>query len=242
MSSRSYSRYAFANRKRYPSFRKSSSRSFKRPNNNGYRAIPYYASSRPNALYSTVTPQSMKVCLKYSSNYTMTTTAGLSGDQKFRLNSLFDSDYSGGGHQPRGHDQWSFLYERYRVDACKVQVICGSSSAGGYISVYGNKSVSTITDASECWESQNSSTKPVQVGATTVLNKYFSLPALAGDKKFEYEADDLNHALMTSDPQNQWIGHVVFAPSDIAISGVLNFTVILTYWATLSQPVALAQS
>jgi len=33
----------------------------------------------------------------------------------FRLNSLFDPDYTGGGHQPMGHDELATLYDNYQV-------------------------------------------------------------------------------------------------------------------------------
>lgn len=214
----------------------------KRTDNNGYVSTPYHVSAIPNSLYSTVAPQQMKVALKYSSIYTITTTAGLSGDQKFRLNSLFDSDYTSAGHQVRGHDQWAFIYEKYRVDTCKVEVIAGSTSTGGYISIVGNKSVASITDGSEPPESQNAITRPVQVGATTIVTKTFSIPALAGLLKRQYEGDDLNQALMGADPSNQWIGHVVFASSDLATSGVLNFMATITYYCSLFQPVQMGQS
>lgn len=240
---RNYSRYAFANRKRYPSFRKPTRRSTKpRLGNGGYSSIPRYVSSRPNASYSTLTPQSMRVCLKYTAIYTITTTSGLSSDQKFRLNSIFDSDYTGSGHQPRGHDQWSFLYEKYRVDACNIRLDCGSTSTGGYVSIVGDHSVTSISDATQAPEMQNSITRTVQAGATTTVSKHFSLPALSGLTKSQYEADDLNQALMSNDPGNQLIGHIVFVSSDVASVGVLNLMVTLTYYCTLFQPVQVAQS
>ncbi len=34
---------------------------------------------------------------------------------QFRLNSLFDPDYTGLGHQPAFRDQWNALYTKYRV-------------------------------------------------------------------------------------------------------------------------------
>lgn len=40
-------------------------------------------------------------------------------DHQFNMNSIYDPDRSGGGHQPLGRDQLSTLYSRYRVIACK---------------------------------------------------------------------------------------------------------------------------
>ena len=39
-----------------------------------------------------------------------------------RLNSLFDPNLSGLGHQPRGFDQLMAVYEKYTVVAAKITV------------------------------------------------------------------------------------------------------------------------
>lgn len=51
--------------------------------------------------------------------YCDTVTLGAGNTAHFwRINSLFDPDYSIGGHQPAFHDQWATLYGRYRVTFC----------------------------------------------------------------------------------------------------------------------------
>ncbi len=41
---------------------------------------------------------------------------------KFRLNSIFDPDVTSTGHQPRGHDQWNAIYNKYCVIGARVIV------------------------------------------------------------------------------------------------------------------------
>lgn len=41
---------------------------------------------------------------------------------RFSLNSLYDPDFSGGGHQPMQYDQLTGIYKRYLVHACKVEL------------------------------------------------------------------------------------------------------------------------
>lgn len=53
-------------------------------------------------------------------NLDLSSTGG--AENAFRLNSLFDPDFTGVGTQPVGFDQWSGLYNRYRVHSCKVHV------------------------------------------------------------------------------------------------------------------------
>lgn len=43
-------------------------------------------------------------------------------DRQFNLNSLFDPDRTGTGHQPMGFDQLKTFYNRYRVLSCKWEV------------------------------------------------------------------------------------------------------------------------
>ena len=48
---------------------------------------------------------------------------GVCGSEKvYRLNSLFDPDLSGVGHQPYGYDQLMAIYQRYKVIYCDVEV------------------------------------------------------------------------------------------------------------------------
>lgn len=53
-------------------------------------------------------------------NLDLSSTGG--AENAFRLNSLFDPDFTGTGTQPIGFDQWSALYNRYRVHSCSMHV------------------------------------------------------------------------------------------------------------------------
>jgi len=48
---------------------------------------------------------------------------------QFRLNGLFDPDFSLGGHQPMGFDEWSAFYGRYRVKSakCKIRAVSNTT-------------------------------------------------------------------------------------------------------------------
>lgn len=41
----------------------------------------------------------------------------------FRMNSIFDPDLTGGGHQPRGHDEMAQLYQGYQVYGVAYQIV-----------------------------------------------------------------------------------------------------------------------
>jgi len=66
-------------------------------------------------------PQQMKVRLKYVDEYVMTSTSGGTATQTFRMNSCFDPDYTGVGHQPYGFDQYAALFLKYTVLGSKLK-------------------------------------------------------------------------------------------------------------------------
>ncbi len=74
---------------------------------------------------NSVIPHSMRVELPYVSLAEVTTTsngaAGWGHFQTWSLNSIFDPDVSGVGHQPLGHDQWANLYHDYYVNKVRVR-------------------------------------------------------------------------------------------------------------------------
>lgn len=47
---------------------------------------------------------------------------GLCGHKLFRLNSIYDPDFSGSGHQASTHDQMALLFEDYVVTKCDYKV------------------------------------------------------------------------------------------------------------------------
>jgi len=69
-------------------------------------------------------PSSMRQTLKYSAINTLTSGTGLMGTQQaYLLNSIYDPDYTGGGHQPYGHDQMALIYNKYRVLSARVELV-----------------------------------------------------------------------------------------------------------------------
>jgi len=68
-------------------------------------------------------PESMRRQHTYCEMFTLTTGNLLFGTQQaFRLNSVYDMNYTGAGHQPYGHDQMAALYGKTRVLKCYVQL------------------------------------------------------------------------------------------------------------------------
>lgn len=69
----------------------------------------------------------------------------------WRLNSLFDPDQTGGGHRPGYTDEWSSLYDNYRVTSCRWYITCAPKRTPNYIQA----STTQVTDSSAHDQSHN---------------------------------------------------------------------------------------
>jgi hypothetical protein len=56
----------------------------------------------------------------------ITSTTGARGTQVFRLNDLFDVDFTGAGSQPEGFDELMAIYDRFRVYKSRLRLVGGS--------------------------------------------------------------------------------------------------------------------
>lgn len=65
-------------------------------------------------------PQELRTTLRYSDVVVLTSTVGSVSTYSFRLNSLYDPDFTGTGHQPYYFDQFAALYQRYCVKGAKI--------------------------------------------------------------------------------------------------------------------------
>ncbi len=80
------------------------------------RVSNFIARDIPSSLHSfSGIARKRTALLKYATEVTITGAPGANASHVFRLNSIFDPDFTGIGHQPLAHDQWALLYGRYTV-------------------------------------------------------------------------------------------------------------------------------
>lgn len=70
----------------------------------------------------TVIPDSAWVKFRYNDTFDNTIAANSDEVYTWRMNSLYDPDFTSTGGQPLGYDQWSVFFQRYCVFACKVSI------------------------------------------------------------------------------------------------------------------------
>lgn len=67
-------------------------------------------------------PDRLKTRLQYCDVVQLAASAGTPALYQFRMNGLYDPDYTGTGHQPQWFDQLSAVYQTYRVLGSKITV------------------------------------------------------------------------------------------------------------------------
>lgn len=65
-------------------------------------------------------PRSIITKLRYCDTISLTSTTGAVGSYVFRINSCFDPDLTGVGHQPLYYDQFAAIYNYYNVNGAKI--------------------------------------------------------------------------------------------------------------------------
>lgn len=68
-------------------------------------------------------PRSKMVKLRYTTEINLNPgAAGAAASYVFGANAMYDPDITGGGHQPKGFDEWMTFYDHYTVVGSKITV------------------------------------------------------------------------------------------------------------------------
>jgi hypothetical protein len=73
-------------------------------------------------------PEKMYTKMRYCDFYALTSTSGSIGKQVFKLNSTYDPDSTGGGHQPLYRDVYAGIYAEYSVVKATIKVTFTSNA------------------------------------------------------------------------------------------------------------------
>lgn len=162
--------------------------------------------------------------------YAETINTNSLGHYTFLLNSIYDPNFTGVGHQPYGHDTFSALYNRYRVISCSFKVTASSGTNVQLVALPANGGYS-FTTASEYKEnplckyriqSSNGNLQPV--------TGKVHIPSLVGRTKAQYMADDRYQAQFGSSPDELAVLNLgAFNSADGALSNIpLNVELVYT--------------
>jgi len=184
-----------------------------------------------NIVGRTLNPVAQRAIVKMK--YSEAVATGTDGLYTFNLNSVFDPNRTGIGHQPYGHDTFATLYNRYRVISCGWRIQCLVPSSGNAVNVgcLPANEVLLFTTVSEMRENPRAKyiTQSPGGGALTLHGKSY-IPSLVGRTKAQYMADDRYQAQVGSSPSELAILNIITTsnvdvPLQATIQVVLEYTV-----------------
>lgn len=189
----------------------------------------------------------LRVRLPYSFQSSMTEGAAALGNvYTFRINDVFDPDFTGGGLQPLGFDQYTQMYGRYHVMGFTAEVTYATRTAYPiFVGMYYSPQ-STTPASAVAWFVVNETVKVGMLGANVggnnvlVLKSKANIPRILGVTSSEYRSDQDFSAIVTNSPARLGYLHVfVVGRSNVA---TVDFSVRLYYDVEFSQPVSLSMS
>lgn len=183
--------------------------------------------------------RSYRVRIPYSHETGHITSLGTaSTGQAYRLNSLFDPDWTGTGHQPMQFDQLAGLYNKYMVYACKVDVEVSNPTTDGMYVGYNCYSAGsnqgsgyTLGDLAEL---RNCKMYPLNNSGSQVrrFSVYVPIHNLLGIPKLVYNTDRDNYAAdVTTNPAVYAAINFLALDSTNSATNSANWKITLTYYA-----------
>ncbi len=187
-------------------------------------------------------PDKMKLKVRYATSQSKSTTTVIS-THKFRGNSIHEPDATLSGHQPLGHDQWAAFYDKYFVSSCKIEIIhtCQTPDVPYIISCYPKNVVSTESNPDTIYEKGY---VRKQIGNNATRGKlvlFTSTNKIVGTGKIAV-TDNTYVADFGGSPAQQWYYHIHTQALDEATQVIVNYQVLLTYYATLFDRRSLTES
>ena len=187
--------------------------------------------------------------LNYSELFALTFSGvGVPGVYQFRVNSIFDPNLTGTGHQPLGHDELSYFYQRYRVKGMAYRISFANTEAKNaeiMISVRPNASYSTVIETVR--ESSYTVYKTMlgEDGTSRAYRSckgYASVAKLRGVKNSVVSNDDEYQALIGQNPVQVPVLTIYVNNQNTGQSLVVNVRVDLVYYVELFDRVLINQS
>lgn len=187
------------------------------------------------------------VRLRYCDNYNSTIAAATASSQVMNLNSAFDPDRTGTGHQPYGFDTMAALYNRYRVLKAHWRVSFTPGSLAYDVTVFPlngllSSSPTTASTFNTACEQQRSHVRSISpTGSSEGYRGSIDLIKLAGTTRTEYLADDRYEATVSASPAELMVLYVVWYNPNGSSTGT-GFTLEFDLDIDFHDPISLAGS
>lgn len=182
-------------------------------------------------------PDRCRVILKYTDLYSFTAAPNPSA-QVWKINSLFDPDLTGTGHQPQGFDQWSAFYNTYQVYGAKVDLEIANDTASASVQCVmamsdTNSSAYNVLDTTELKWTKYKIVGPASATNKTRMSMYMSIKKIHGFNDIsEVESTSAN---ITGDPTDLAFCWFKCQSMDILTNVKLFVRATITFYAVFSE-------
>lgn len=155
-----------------------------------------------------IIPDQMGTVLRYTDRVTLTCIAGVAEIYEFKINSIYDPDLSGTGHQPVGRDEWMNFYSRYRVLSAKCRAsFYNLETVASYMAeistAFSTERYIANSDPELLAQNPYSRYKRlslIQESSKAHLTQKTSIGPLLGESKESYKTDTSYHGTADADP------------------------------------------
>jgi len=179
-------------------------------------------------------PPSEAVTLRYSDMQAYA-PGSTYGQWTYRGNSLFDPDFSGGGHQPRYYDTYSSVYQYYRVNLSKIKITVSNYQAMSSVVMVVVPHTDIITATSyaamvELPYAKRTEQVPIstRMGAKSTITASASTMKICGLTKGQLQDQDFS-ASVGANPTRLWYWNIAFFDALGAQNVSVVFDVDLSY-------------
>lgn len=183
------------------------------------------------------------VRLKYADVFGFTVSAGSTSVQAMNLNSLFDPDRTGVGHQPYGFDQLAALFAHYRVFRTKWHIEFAGSSDRLHATVIPVNALPVTTSYSNLMEQPLAINKALSFdgGFPIKFKGSISLPKLTGASSVQYKTDDRYSAAVGASPTELMTLYIqLYNPTAAGVT--TSCSVVMVFYSEFYDPITLSAS
>lgn len=181
-------------------------------------------------------------CLKYHTRNNIALSGGIPNDFIFRLNSLFDPEYTLAGHQPLYFDQLAAIYSKYRVfkTSYVIKMIMQSDNANTVeTSVIPNNDLASYSNADLAAENPRAIYRQWNSQTPITIRGSQYLPALTGRPSSSYRSDDVYAAAVSQNPVETLGLHIVNISSS---TPTITLDVTMKFHCEFFDPLQVGQS
>lgn len=160
----------------------------------------------------------------------------ITDEYSFRGNSCYDPDYTGVGSQPVGFDQYSELYNEYRVMSSRISIEIVNNIASG-MNVTLMASTGAAGSGSFIGSSQQPYTKYKFAGGTSSSNKIYIKNFMKSSKMWgrPVKTEDNFAALINANPVNEWFWVFEAVSSNASTNLSYDMLVRIIYYVEFSS-------